>query len=157
METFANARWFGFAILAAILPLFLLSVAGCRNDPSRDSPTPDVLPSVTVSAVPGATPSAIVTPPPVVTVAVVPRRSVPGKTLADGSVIAEFSLQRDAGDEGLVWLDAADHCTKSGLRLCTSTQWQVACEADSSIASVETWTMTPQRTEGFVVRGLTAR
>lgn len=87
------------------------------------------------------------------TIAVLAPRKVAGRVLPDGSTIGEFSFQRDAGDEGLVWLAAADHCAASGRHLCTSTQWQVACEADPAVAAVETWTMTPEKTQGFVVRG----
>ncbi len=143
-----RANW---AFSGAIALLFL---TGCRNESLRQTPGPDVVASV----VPSAPASVVALPatsasPTEPTLAVIPTRKVPGKTLPDGSFIGEFTFQRDAGDDGLVWLDAADHCTKSGLQLCTSTQWQAACEADNVIASIESWTMTPERTEGFVVRG----
>lgn len=136
------------------LGFFLVFLAGCPKESAPPNPTPDVAPSASQSAAPVVIAAPSVTPPPMATIAVLPQRKVPGKTLPDGSVMGEFTFQRDAGDDGLVWLDAVDHCAQSGLRLCTSLQWQVACEADPRIAEVETWTMTPERNEGFVIRGI---
>lgn len=145
---------FGFAVACGAA---LLLGAGCRNDSSGQTPGPAVLASTTPSTAPATSLSALPVPsstvPPIAALPVMPIRKVPGKTLSDGSIMNEFTFQRDASDDGLVWLDAVDHCVKSGLRLCTATQWQVACEADSAIAGIESWTMTPERAEGFIVRG----
>ena len=149
----ANVRLHARCGLVLFSVLALVAGAGCRNESSRQTPEPEPIASVMPSASAVVAPAVSSMSPPEAALVVIPSRKVPGKTLIDGSIIGEFTFQRDAGDEGLVWLDAADHCTKSGLRLCTATQWQVACEADASIATIESWTITPERREGFVVRG----
>jgi hypothetical protein len=127
-------------------------MAGCR---AREEGAP--------GGAPGSAPEAKSVAPPEVTSApkaetvpalpVLAARKVPERALADGSTLYEFTFEREAEDEGLVWLDAAARCVDKGMHLCTSTQWQAACDADPAVAAVETWTMTPAEGSGFVVRG----
>ena len=130
--------------------------AGCRDEGASPTKAPDLAPSASAPAsVAPAPPSAAGVAPPAAPppLPALPSRKVASKTLADGSLLGEFSFERVAGDEGMAWLAAEDACVSAGKHLCTSTQWQAACEADPAVSEVETWTLTPERDAGFVVRG----
>ncbi len=128
-------------------------VGGCRDE--KASPTKDAefvssaTAAVTMTISASATPPPAPPPPP----PALPSRKVASKALVDGGLLGEFSFERAAGEEGMAWLAAEDACVAAGKHLCTSTQWQAACEADPAIAAIETWTLTPERDAGFVVRG----
>jgi len=131
----------------------LVGLAGCRACGAGEGTkaVADPAPSSTAPVAPSAPRAAPLPAPPAVDR--LARRAVAARDLPDGSALGEFTFQRDEGDEGLVWLAAAERCAEEGLRLCTSTQWQAACEGDPAVAGVETWTATPDREGGFVVRG----
>jgi len=140
------------ACVAVALLAFSLVTQACRSDHPDTSSTPESTPS-SLAAPPPSAASATPPPPAPPALPALAERKVAGKTLSDGGYIGEYTFRREASDEGLAWLAAEDHCEGLGLHLCTSTQWQTACEADPAIAAVETWTITPERKEGFVVRG----
>lgn len=151
-QGFARSISYRSVVSTALVWLGLAFGFGCRDEVPRPE----------VKGLASATPVARASSPVVVASAqasapleipALASRRVPVRVLPDGSFMGEFSLQRDAGDEGLVWIAAADACAAKEMHLCTSSQWQTACEADPAIANVETWTITPEKTSGFVVRG----
>jgi len=135
-----RAPWLALALL----------VAGCRDKTVDPAPVPEPLPSASALSSASASPPS---PPAPAAVPALPSRKVSSVTQPGGGILGEFSFERSAGDEGMAWLAAEDACVSQGKHLCTSTQWQAACEADPAIAAVETWTLTPEGKEGFVVRG----
>ncbi|HEU4405939.1 MAG TPA: serine/threonine-protein kinase [Polyangiaceae bacterium] len=65
----------------------------------------------------------------------------------------DFTL-RTLGREALLdYVGAARECAKTGMALCTETQWQLACDANSPVGASESWLASPERSAGAIVRG----
>ncbi|HVK70634.1 MAG TPA: hypothetical protein VM694_39540 [Polyangium sp.] len=141
-----------FVRVGLLVLSFVLGV-GCRDESPSPTKDPETTPSASPPASVALAPPSAAPSPAAPTLPVLSSRKVASKTLVDGSVLGEFSFERAAGDEGMAWLAAEDACVAAGKHLCTATQWQAACEADPAVAAVETWTLTPERDAGFVVRG----
>ncbi|MDI3284404.1 hypothetical protein [Polyangium sp. 15x6] len=143
-------------VRVGMVALSLVLGTGCRDESVSPTKAPETAPSASppASAVPTPSRAESAAPSPAApSLPALPARKVPSKTLADGSLLGEFSFERAAGDEGMAWLAAEDACVAAGKHLCTATQWQAACEADPAVSAVETWTLTPERDAGFLVRG----
>lgn len=80
-------------------------------------------------------------------------RTIGAGTAADGTWTASFKVEQVAGDAGLTYLAAQEHCASKGLALCTETQWMRACDDDPKIAEFPSWSLSAFEREGFVVRG----
>ncbi len=106
-----------------------------------------VLTTATAIVVANVTP---VSPPAAMQIAA---RTIPAGKAPSGFWLPEFTLRRDAEDEGLSYLSAAARCREHGLALCTETQWSRACSIDPTLGATATWTITADADHGFVVRG----
>jgi hypothetical protein len=85
-----------------------------------------------------------------------PRRSVAaGKSPIGGAWTAAFTVERQAGNEGLALEYAAKFCLEQGRALCTETQWYRACIDDPKLGKLESWTLSLEGKQS-VVRGGTA-
>lgn len=79
-------------------------------------------------------------------------REIPAGPAPNGTWTIKFNLEHIAGDENLTWSEALAHCHEKGKELCLETQWQRACELDSSLGQFESWTLTADF-PGAAVRG----
>jgi hypothetical protein len=137
-----------------LLPLMacLVVAAGCKKKPNpaeqvASVPVPSVsapTPPASASAAPSAVASAATDP--------YPARTIPAGAAPNGTWTIAFAVQRKAGDEGLDWWEAVAHCQAEHLTLCSETQWQRACQADSQLGQLESWTLTAD-VPGSAVRG----
>jgi hypothetical protein len=84
--------------------------------------------------------------------AAVPLRQIPAGPAPNGTWTVAFGLERVAADENLDWSSAIAHCEDKGKQLCLETQWQRACDLDSEIGKLESWTLTADY-PGAAVRG----
>ena len=78
---------------------------------------------------------------------------IPAGDAKDGTWTGPFEVVREKGHLGLDYIKAMDECVKEGKALCTDTQWTRACEADPTLAAIETWTASGNPDGRFVVRG----
>jgi len=81
-----------------------------------------------------------------------PRHGVAAGKAPDGAWTASFTVERQAGNEGLSLEYAAKFCMEQGRALCTETQWQRACLDDPKLGQLKTWTLTLEGKQA-VVRG----
>jgi hypothetical protein len=111
-------------------------------------------PSATSAALPS---NSLVNPPdaalpPSVAGPAITSRKIPAGPAPNGTWTVAFSLERVPGDQNLDWSTALALCKTKGKALCLETQWQRACELDSTIGSTESWTLTADY-PGAAVRG----
>jgi hypothetical protein len=115
------------------------------DDTSTNTPT---APSASGSSAPAASASAA----PDAGLFSYPRTSVAAGKDRRGAWTGAFTVERQAGNEGLDLEFAAKFCGEQGRALCTDTQWQRACVSDEKLGKLQTWTLSMEGKQ-VVVRG----
>lgn len=140
-----------------ILPLVGLLAVGCSksSEVSSQASKPSAAPPATAApAAPTAAATAAATvAPKAADVPAYPAHKVPAGHAADGTWTGPFEVVRVPGHLGLDYVKAMDECIGEGKALCTETQWTRACDADPSLAKIETWAASGSGDGRFVVRG----
>jgi hypothetical protein len=146
---------------AHFVTLLALVAAGCSHSegPASDkaaapaqSAAPAALTTAAVKATPSAAPTASAAAAPAEVPAYAAHKVVAGSA-PDGTWTGPFEVSRTEGHLGLDYVKAMDQCVTEGKALCSETQWTRACEADASLAKIETWTASGMGDGRFVVRG----
>ena len=81
-----------------------------------------------------------------------PRTSVAAGKGRAGAWTGAFTVERQAGNEGLDLEFAAKFCSEQGRALCTDIQWQRACASDEKLGKLQTWTLSMEGKQA-IVRG----
>lgn len=129
--------------LACTAAAMLLACAACRRE---DAPSP------TASAIPAqpAQPGTSNPAPPTVA-----ERQVPSGWSADQrSYLQQYRLGLPSpAPVGAAFKVARASCLAAGRDLCSEEQWLRACAADATLGRYATWTVTPDGSASWVVRG----
>jgi hypothetical protein len=127
---------------------------GCKakaDDGAHTESKPGTAASSTAALAPSASASAAPTTDPD-TLPTYPARKIPKGPGPTGAYLVDFSVERVPGDENHTWREAVQTCEARGKSLCTEAQWLKACNADKTLGSMETWTLTSDH-PGAAVRG----
>ncbi|HMA94975.1 MAG TPA: hypothetical protein VKP30_19925 [Polyangiaceae bacterium] len=134
---------FRFLILLLAFPLAACSRCSQQRSDGTDAATesPSTGPSSTADTV---------TAPDATRGSFGPTLIAPGT--ANAAWTDEFRIERIGGAENLDWRSARARCQEKDLELCIETQWERACALHSSLADIESWTLSVQGLAA-VVRG----
>lgn len=85
----------------------------------------------------------------------IPERAVPSSFTPDDERWVKafrFSFPQDAR-MGVSFAASRAACLSHQLDLCTADQWDIACRAEASVGTAESWTISPATSGGWELRG----